>query len=652
LQDARAQGYTGSDAELRSIFDEHLADAREAVGVRAAGAAESGGGKSLLQAIRDLGGIGPDEAYQGELDRLWEGSSAYTPGKGWAKGANRLARGRMAGETGGFNGVTGVLKKQAEGPWGARTGGHSLDGMAELLRQKGPQFAHITGPNELLAALEPATRPGAGEAAGPSLIGALEQSGVKPGTRWWEVSFDPAELEAQLQAEQAAKIGQRISDAQMQEIIKHPAMGVVGRILNAPEHDVPFYARHVWKSQLQQGISGSYDDVVKSQVTNITQHLAGLLRKSLSGHQPYNVATRAYEKIAPLFTEGHAPLIKQVAIDAPEKIVQAIRMDQPTAVKMLVDVLTSQAAAGGGEVEGRQALQSVQAAWMHQNVLKDGIAKLPERLADLKAHPEFVEAFLGDADAKEVLKNLDTVSALFQRLTKDAEEQIARTGAAGELATQRAQELGKTHAARVEAAGSLAEQRARAISEEVVAQTRAAGELAKQRARETGVAAASATRAQGRAEQEALRRSHEALKTTQAEKVAGTREAIRVARQPTPQETAFLKSSLSPKRVRDPVQVSADLFHSILRSGTYYGGLGIARLAIGASEKDLLQYIIYSKSPVMRAFVRHVAASAKPGWAIAQLGRGLAPSPRALIGAIGEPPPRPTPPPRRQQEAR
>lgn len=601
LADAQAQGYTGTAKDLRAIFDEHLQGAKDLIGQLTEADAQRGSGKSLLQKIKEYGGLGADKGFQGELDDLWTASSAYKAGKGWAKGANRLKRGRFTSDTGGFQGVPGILRRQ---------GGTTLDDMAMQLRQD-PQFAHLTGPSELLDALREAVHPDTRGAKIPSLGTALEQQGVKPGTPWWQAheDFDPITLEAQATEQEKARaveaLAQRASDARLQEQIKHPVMGLLGDVLGAPD-TVPFKVAHQWKSQLQQalGASGSYDAVVKNQATNIGQHLATTMRDLLAQHEPYAQASAEYAQVAKLFTEGHAPLIKQTAIDNPGAVIAALKTDNPTAAKMLVDVLTTHAEAGGGAAQGRAALDAVQAAWAHRNILKDGVAKIGDRLADLDHNPEFRDALFGDPGGRAYLQNIKQIQTVYERAVADAETQLAERKAAGELNIQRA--------------------------------------------RETGMEAASQARAQGKAAQEQLAQRQREVRAGQAGDIqAKTEEIRRTKATETPEEAAFMRSTIAPKVVREPQQVAADFMHSLLRAHTYFGALGMSRLVKGASDADLLAYVAHSPE-LTQLFVKNVATGLRPGWALAAYRRGVARPPPA----VATPPPAPPTAERPQSEAR
>lgn len=105
-------------------------------------AAEGNPHEALLRAVADAGGIGLDKGMPGEIRQLWESRS---------RGESTLNRMRTAGasqETVGhgnaIGGISGVIR---------RTGGKSLDSIAEALRERG---FDIAGPNDVLAAVEEA----------------------------------------------------------------------------------------------------------------------------------------------------------------------------------------------------------------------------------------------------------------------------------------------------------------------------------------------------------------------------------------------------------------------------------------------------------------------------------------------------------------
>lgn len=213
------------------------------------------------------------------------------------------------------------------------------------------------------------------------------------------------------------------------DTLKHPAMGILNRILNAPD-TVPFRDMHLWKVELDNAIRNTRDQSVKSQVQALTQKFAGSLRSTLkaAGHAPYEEASQAYAQIAPLYTKGHAAALKKVAVESPESIVTMIRPNQPTKAKMLVDLLTHQAAEGGDREGGQQALEAVQSAWVRKNVIDGGLEKMGARLD--KIPPEFRQAFLGDAKSQQVLDNLKLIHTAYQTAVQQGERGVEAATAA------------------------------------------------------------------------------------------------------------------------------------------------------------------------------------------------------------------------------
>ena len=195
------------------------------------------------------------------------------------------------------------------------------------------------------------------------------------------------------------------------ETLKHPAMGVLNRILNAPD-TVPFYDAHLWKSELQDAIRGTVDNATRSRLTTTTARIAGGLRDALAGHEPYNEATAAYAKIAPLYEEGYGGKFLEQAKHHPESLVQMISPDDPTPTHMLHDLLVKQPASIGKGAEGQQAWDLVRSAWTYKHLLKGGISALDENIEKLS--PEFTQAMYGDQAGQQVLQNLKTIGAAFK----------------------------------------------------------------------------------------------------------------------------------------------------------------------------------------------------------------------------------------------
>src|SRR5207249_412611 len=232
------------------------------------------------------------------------------------------------------------------------------------------------------------------------------------------------------------------------ETLKHPAMAVIGRILNA-EDRAPFADAHAFKRELDDSLQTVWDQAVKKHVASVTQHLRGTLRDALSVHEPYNQATAAYAKAVPLFTKGIVPRLKKLAVEEPEAIVRLINPKQPTRAKMLVDLLTTQAAAGGEDAQGRAALEGVQAAWLHEKVVKGGIETLGDRIDQLP--PAFKTAFLDTPSAELALEHLRAIATAYRTAVERgaAGVEAARTTGRRTLAAAREGAAGATELAQV-----------------------------------------------------------------------------------------------------------------------------------------------------------------------------------------------------------
>lgn len=202
---------------------------------------------------------------------------------------------------------------------------------------------------------------------------------------------------------------QRLQDAGVALEPSHPLPGVLSKLEAAPD-EVSFAEAHRLKRVLDEAVN--WESPAKKQVQQITKGVRQTLRDAMSGHAPYDRATAKYAEIAPLYTKGIAPRLRKLAVDEPEAIVRLLDPKKPTQAEMLTHLLTTQAAAGGGGVEGREALRSVQAAWIHKRLIEPGIEKLGQRIDKLP--PEFTDALLGDSHAREVLRNLSTISSAYQ----------------------------------------------------------------------------------------------------------------------------------------------------------------------------------------------------------------------------------------------
>jgi hypothetical protein len=252
---------------------------------------------------------------------------------------------------------------------------------------------------------------------------------------------------------------------QAQTVLKHPAMQVLGRVLNA-EDTVPFQDAHLFKRELDDAIGTNWDRSVKNRVVNITKVLRGTLRDSLSVHEPYDTATKAYQAIAPLYTKGLAPKLRRQAVEAPEAIIHLIKPKDPTQVKMLRDLLVSQPGKVGKQAEGQFAWDSVRSAWTHQNLIKGSIDKLPDRIA--KLDPEFKELMYGDGPGSMVLDHLTQISDAYQQAIKTGAEDVAGAKARATAGVEEAKQVGRGATATARTAGSTLKSETKKAGKEYV----------------------------------------------------------------------------------------------------------------------------------------------------------------------------------------
>lgn len=373
-----------------------------------------------------------------------------------------------------------------------------------------------------------------------------------------------------------------------QEALKHPAMGILSRIMNA-EDTVPFRDAHLWKVELDNAIRNTRDQSVKSQVAALTQKFAGSIRTALreAGHAPYEKATAAYAEIAPLYTKGLAPRIKKLAVENPEAIVPMLNPGQPTKAKMLVDLLTHQAEAGGDAEGGRAALEAVQSAWVRKKIIDGGIEKLGDRLSKIPS--DFQAAFLGDPKAKAVLDNLKLMSTAYKTAVLTGEAGVEAATASGKAGVSTAQALADQGVSAAREAGQQGVQQVRQLRQGTIAQTR-----------QTGAAQVEQAAAGVRPAQQALAAGKKSFAS---------------------QESELSGSSLG--RTMQPgaaERSGADVLRAMaLGPHSIWGGLSIIRILHGPTANDLVHWAAASPAGT-RLFVSAITSPA-PAIALANLVR-------------------------------
>lgn len=356
------------------------------------------------------------------------------------------------------------------------------------------------------------------------------------------------------QADAVRAAMQQVEDQAATELLQHPAMRTIGRILNA-EDTVPFAAAHQFKRDLDEAIGTAWEQSVRKRVTNITKTLRGTLRESLRGYAPYDQATAAYQAIAPLYTKGLAPRLRRVAVNDPGAVVHLLSPRRPEEARMLRDLLVAQPAAVGQRPAGQAAWDSVRSAWTYEKLIK------PAKLGNLEAmigklDPDFDQVIFGDGVGAQIKENLIQIDRAFHHATEsgDALIEAAKEAAASGVATAR-------------------REGARAIRG-VRGAVRAATMEAQQ-----GVEAAKGAQAAGARQATTTGRANVALRR---EELAGTQVARDVSLAPIESE-------------------QKELFYSRLGASPPIGGLVpwrlglIARLLYGPRSAELVRWAAYSR---------------------------------------------------------
>jgi soluble lytic murein transglycosylase-like protein len=393
------------------------------------------------------------------------------------------------------------------------------------------------------------------------------------------------------------RLNRRISREEATALAQNPAMSLIKRITNAP-NVVTFEEAHRWKQELQSLLrsKGYYESASRDRVSGLTDKVASELRAMLSVHEPYNQATAAYERIAPIFEGPAGELIRAEARDAPHKIAQMIKADDPTTAGFLVSLMTDQAEEGAGfaalrpgatqaeiaaaraqgREAGHQALNGVIDSWVRRNLVEGGSKTLRDRLDGLYARPEFVEAFLSTPYGRMRLQNLERIAsaqAVFEHQTA-TELAAAKSAAAAGVESAKAAGEGSVEAARQRAEAALRGTKAQGV--ERVRTVREAGEDARQ----------------------AATRETQDLRLSKADELRAQRKTMRetAAGVGNVQEERFRKSTLSTSN-RDPKYLEAAFLNALRLTPVRWGGQSLGRFVAGASDADMIEFL--SKSPFL-----------------------------------------------------
>lgn len=344
--------------------------------------------------------------------------------------------------------------------------------------------------------------------------------------------------------------------------------GLLGLLQNAPE-EISFEDAHIVKTMLDSVVN--WDVSQKPILKNVTKLLRGVLREEMSGFQPYDDATRAYQAVVPLYQRGATRrLIDAVGKNAtPDKAERILNAKDPLSAMRVQRLLLDQTAAGGDATQGQHAWNLIRSAWTHRHVIQGDIAKLPDRLAKLQETPEFTATVFGDRAGQEILSNLQAIAQAYTQASArlgDLRKQAGLLGDAGVLE-----------------ASAVMDKALRAIG------------------RMNDAEFATFQQQQGRI----LRGVQEAVRT---EAEAATQQR-RFAADAMKREMQDFAGSSVGRALKTSVQLQegTDALRAILLFKSNWGTLAAMRLLAGAKRADLLQYASYA-SPLTRSLVQTLSS--------------------------------------------
>jgi hypothetical protein len=223
LADAKRNGFKGSPAELKVAFDDKVTSAKSLIQDMKQGASEQAP-TQLLKDIRKYGGLRTFEKEQ------WHGREGV-------KRPNGDLQSIVEGFASKYSG-----RNQRGGSSIFRENGLSLDGMLEALRQD-PKWQFLESTNDLLDALDEISRApddGAGYRV-PDLEEALRQTGVEPGTKWWEPRKEPITVQAPVDLRNAKAALRPVYDRMKRQLPltqqqASPGLKALENIINGPDH--------------------------------------------------------------------------------------------------------------------------------------------------------------------------------------------------------------------------------------------------------------------------------------------------------------------------------------------------------------------------------------------------------------------------------
>jgi soluble lytic murein transglycosylase-like protein len=344
----------------------------------------------------------------------------------------------------------------------------------------------------------------------------------------------------------------------------HPLPGLLGQVQAAPE-SLTFADAHKLKTLLDEGVN--WDDVSKKHLAKITKGLRTVLRDAMSVHEPYNVATAAYQAVIPIYRKGIGKSIITAA-NTPggaDKIARTLSAKNPEQALALRDLLLTQSAAGGDPAAGQRAWDAVRSSFVYNKVLDGGIKDLSSRVHSIiEQNPEFAKAVFHDEAGQRIMSNLDRLGQAYTAALEQAQQRLAESKAAGTGLVTASKQFGKEEIAASEARGAASTESTRQAAADAIRKTRAEGTANIAATRKAGAADISTTKA-------AVRAGVDAAKAEQ--KRLG--------------ESSLKKGTIT-GQLADVIRATAQGPKSV------WGALSIIRLLEGPQAKDLIEWAAYS----------------------------------------------------------
>lgn len=326
----------------------------------------------------------------------------------------------------------------------------------------------------------------------------------------------------------------------------HPLPGLLGQIQRAPE-SISFADAHKLKMLLDEGVN--WDRTAKKHLEKITKGLRSTLREALAVHEPYNVATGAYQAMVPLYRKGVGKRVITAAQSNPDAIARTLSVKNPSQALALRDLLLTQSAAGGDAEAGQRAWDAVRASFVYDKVLRGGVKDLSTRVRALvEQNPEFARAVLNDEPSQRIVSNLDRLGHAYTQAVEQAVQSSVAAKAAG---------TGMKDAAATSALSARET-------------TRQAAQQAVAKARSEGAKGIASVRTSARAGIDAAQQAQTRLRESSLHENTLGGQAANVIRAVT----------LGPKSI--------------------WGALSLVRLLDGPTSKDLLEWAAYSDANTQR----------------------------------------------------